>query len=83
MSRDSANSIARRTEDGVEPLKESLTVDKVKTLARVATEITDDEVDVTGGAADVCVERALYSHNVSTHATSASKGCHLQARSER
>lgn len=49
----------KHTVDGVEPLEEGLTVDKVKTLTGVATEVTDDEVHVARAAADIRVERTL------------------------
>ena len=47
------------TVDRVETLEEGLAIDEVETLARVAAEVTDDEVDVARAAADVGVEGTL------------------------
>ena len=47
------------TVDRVEPLEESLAINEVETLTRVAAEVTDDEIDVARAAADVGIERTL------------------------
>lgn len=44
-------------EHGVEALKESVTVDEVKTRSAVGPDVSNDEVDVATGTTDRAVER--------------------------
>lgn len=51
------NTFVGVVEDAVETLEECVTVDEVETLARVRSEVTDNEVDAGVGSTDVAVER--------------------------
>lgn len=43
-------------EDRVEALQESVTIDEIKAAAALSTEVSNDEVDLVGSAANVIVE---------------------------
>ena len=57
-SRGQTDTVVGSVEDGVEALEEGKAVDEVEALARVRSKIPNDEVNVSGGAADCSVQRA-------------------------
>jgi len=50
------NTLVGGIEDGIEALKEAVTIDEVETFTRGRTKIVDDEVDAAGSTTDVGVE---------------------------
>jgi len=52
------DAVVRSVIDGIKPLEPGLSVDKVQPLARVAPEITDNDVDFARSPADGGVQRA-------------------------
>ena len=51
------NTLLRSVIDAVKPLKPGLSIDEVQSLARVAPEITDNDVDTARSPADGSVQR--------------------------